>query len=788
MVEIFIRLLAVVKRELKWLLTNRIAFIALFCTPLIALSILTWTLSKSVIHYVDIAVVDGDQSDTSKIITQGVSASPTVSLSHRYMNLAEGSAAVRNGEVSAAVFIPPFFERDMNAGTRPQIIILYNNQYLTAGSAVSTALNRALNSIVGTDNELLLPKFVTGTQLEVPSLGPVSVTEALQGNTTNNYAELLMRSVGPAVLHVTITIIATFSMASEFRRRRGLREVLEVAGGSPFIVILGKSLPLLFIGVVLFLALTAAQNIVYDITIKGSNLMIISSEILLVLAYQGLGMFLALLFKEMPTALSVASVCISPAFGYAGISLPTFSMNTFAKVWSSMLPVRWYLNIFFDQATRGVPVSASMHSFVILAGLAVLYTVIAWWSFKLRSSNKKDWVEVLEEQEPVQCKPNLFSVVKAEIRSIITHRATFSFFIFGPLFYGVFYPQPYLGEFVRKIPIAVIDHENSAISQELIMALSASQSLEIKLRTSALATASKAMDEGEVYAVVEIPVDMTRNVLQGTPSSLPVYADATYFSIHGKVLAGVMETVATFNAFNLSFQGREDSSLTRYGTARISPAEVLAEPLYNPTGGYAAYVAPAAYVLIIQQLLIFGVPCLRPIFPMAAQRRKAIKPIVIGLVGQTVAHTLMITPGVLFLLVIMVRVFGFSTLGHLLDLALMLLPFLLACSLLGQAVGYWLKDGITALVMLVATSLPMFFLAGVAWPYESIPPILRFISKLIPSTVAIDGVVRISQMGAHLNGVMGVWLTLWFLVLLYFCLALLPRIILGKPDWQEKAA
>ena len=30
------------------------------------------------------------------------------------------------------------------------------------------------------------------------------------------------------------------------------------------------------------------------------------------------------------------------------------------------------------------------------------------------------------------------------------------------------------------------------------------------------------------------------------------------------------------------------------------------EPLYNPTGGYASYVVPAAFVLIIQQTLLMG--------------------------------------------------------------------------------------------------------------------------------------------------------------------------------------
>ena len=34
--------------------------------------------------------------------------------------------------------------------------------------------------------------------------------------------------------------------------------------------------------------------------------------------------------------------------------------------------------------------------------------------------------------------------------------------------------------------------------------------------------------------------------------------------------------------------------------------DLLTVPLFNPTGGYASYVVPAAFVLILQQTLLMG--------------------------------------------------------------------------------------------------------------------------------------------------------------------------------------
>jgi ABC-2 type transport system permease protein len=74
---------------------------------------------------------------------------------------------------------------------------------------------------------------------------------------------------------------------------------------------------------------------------------------------------------------------------------------------------------------------------------------------------------------------------------------------------------------------------------------------------------------------------------------------------------------------------------------------------------------------------------------------------------------------------------------------------------------------------LIASSLPLFFMVGVAWPVEAIPGTIRTLSRLFPSTSAIDGLVRINQMGASLRDVSREWLTLWVLAVVYATLAAL---------------
>lgn len=69
--------------------------------------------------------------------------------------------------------------------------------------------------------------------------------------------------------------------------------------------------------------------------------------------------------------------------------------------------------------------------------------------------------------------------------------------------------------------------------------------------------------------------------------------------------------------------------------------------------------------------------------------------------------------------------------------------------------------------------MPFFFLAGFAWPADAMPEPIRAVALLVPSTSAIDGFVRLSELGASMHEVRAEFLTLWGLAFLYGAIAVL---------------
>ena len=126
------------------------------------------------------------------------------------------------------------------------------------------------------------------------------------------------------------------------------------------------------------------------------------------------------------------------------------------------------------------------------------------------------------------------------------------------------------------------------------------------------------------------------------------------------------------------------------------------------------------------------------------------------------------------------RFSGFSTLGQPLQLLALASLFTLATSFMGQAAGAWFKNPETPTLIFLGTSLPQFFLTGFSWPREAIPQGVQPVGYIFPSNFAIDGMVRINQLGASLWEVVGDWRGLWVLAIIYFVLAVISAFLVRR--------
>lgn len=371
-----------------------------------------------------------------------------------------------------------------------------------------------------------------------------------------------------------------------------------------------------------------------------------------------------------------------------------------------------------------------------------------------------------------------------EARRILADRSVLGLIVLAPILYGVLYPRPYLGELLRGIPIAVVDQDRTELSRDLVQTLNADEATSVAVRANTLADAQAALDRHQVFAILAIPKDTERQVLRGEQARIAAYVDAAYFLLYSRTLQGISEAASTVSS-NIATRGaRSEGSLVYAAMTRgASPIDFLSQPLFNPTGGYAAYVVPAAFILILQQTLLLGVASLGgSAYAAGGAPNRQLRAGPRAVFGQALAHLCFAIPGLALYLIVLPRIYGFSTLGRLPDLILMSVPFVLSVSFLAQFASAWFTCRETAVLLFIAVSLPLFFQVGVSWPVEALPDFIRAASRVFPSTSAIDGLVRINQMGASILEVRRDWTTLWILTAVYGVGAAAATVIVSRRD------
>jgi ABC-2 type transport system permease protein len=378
----------------------------------------------------------------------------------------------------------------------------------------------------------------------------------------------------------------------------------------------------------------------------------------------------------------------------------------------------------------------------------------------------------------------LLNAFRDELRRIFTVKSAFSVIVLGAAFYAFFYPQPYLNEALRNVPIAVVDRDGTQSSRDFARRVDATPDVAVTEVLPDLASAEREVFARRVDGILLIPEYFERELLHGRPSPVALYADASYFLIYQRVAGAIAAVAHTVGAEIETARLIDIGVDPAIAVVAPDPMPLTAVPVFNPEGGYATYVLPAAFVLILQQTLLMGVGLLGTLpgaVPDEDDTRGRRRPPVVTIAGKLLAYLAVEAVILPAYLIVLPYLYGLPRLGGIMPILIFAVPFVLSVAGLGFVVAGIFRRPLRVQLILAAVGLPLFMLAGFSWPSEAIPPAIRIVSYLVPSTSAIDGFVKLSQLGAPFAAVNSEFLTLWALAVFYNLVALLLTTLATKP-------
>lgn len=350
-------------------------------------------------------------------------------------------------------------------------------------------------------------------------------------------------------------------------------------------------------------------------------------------------------------------------------------------------------------------------------------------------------------------------------RRIVADKGAWLLLIAAPVLYSLFYPLPYLREIIRETPIAIVDLDHSSLSRQLVRYADAHEALRVAARFGSVSAAETAVKDGVVRGYLVVPAHFRADVMRGRDAAVAYGGDATYFLQFKQVLTGFAEAVGTLNAGVKARQALAIGLSRKQARAAVAPVVLRAHSVGNTREGYASYLIPGVFLLILQQTLVLGVGLLRGTARESGVAAPVVTPA--GLVGAAVALVTLYAAHAAFALGIAAWLYDLPTHGQVGPLALFLVPFVLACVMFALALSGLCSTRESSIQFFLLTSIPFLFLAGASWPLEMIPVPLQWLARLLPTTAGIQGVLRLNSLGATWSEVAGWWWLLWAQIALF---------------------
>jgi len=365
------------------------------------------------------------------------------------------------------------------------------------------------------------------------------------------------------------------------------------------------------------------------------------------------------------------------------------------------------------------------------------------------------------------------SVLVEEYKRMLKDSGVMLIILGAAFLYPLLYSYVYLNETIRDMPIAVVDQSNTVRSRNFIKSIDATPDLQVTHTYNNLEEVKDPFYKGQIHGVLLIPADFSERINKKQQATVSTYSDMSSFLYYRTMALGVNFAMLDQND---QIKIERLNSMGKVGRE----AEIAAAPftykdviLYNEGMGYGSFLIPALLVLVIHQTLFFGIG----MSTGTAREEDSFYQLIPPNSGRSIFHVVVGKALCFFswYLVVSVYVLGFIPklfnqphIGNPLDIAILIIPFLLAATFFAMTLSVFIRNRETGFVVFLFTSLILLFLSGTSWPRSSMGQFWVNFSYLFPSTFGINGYVKINSMGANITQICDEYIGLWIQAGVYF--------------------
>ncbi len=368
---------SVFRRECSRMLQHPIYLVMTLLLPLFCYSFFASMMRDGMPMQLPIAVIDQDNSTLSRSITRQLDASPQMQIVSYMDSYIEGRNAMQCGDILGFVILPANMQADATSGRRPEVAFYANNSYLISGSLVMRDLTTITTlSSASLNVGMRAARGQSPTEIAA-NVQPIALDFHAPGNPWTNYSMYLSTILSHGLLQILILLTTVYVIGVEIKKGTSIQWI-ESAGGSLIRALAGKLLPY----TLLFSLMVVAGNTLFfkylHFPCQGSFLAMQLAGILMVIAYQAIGIFILGLLGDFKIALTIAGVFGVLGISFSGLTFPIGIMDTPLQGFSWIFPIRYYFYIYQAVALRGLSAFLAFLSYLMLIAFVLFPLPVIW--------------------------------------------------------------------------------------------------------------------------------------------------------------------------------------------------------------------------------------------------------------------------------------------------------------------------------------------------------------------------------------------------------------------------
>ncbi len=324
-------------KEFRQLKRDKLSLAAIMLVPTLMLLLYGYALNFDVKH-VRMGVLDESMTRESRELQQKFFSTEYFDFAGAVPDESAIDKFIQDGRAKAVLVIPRAYARKILLGEKVDVQVLLDG----ANSNTATIIMGYVDGVLQSYSANLTANYLDRRGIHIASAG-IDYRPRVYYNPDLKSAKFLVPGLIGFILMILSIVTPAISVVRE--KERGTLEHISMAPTTALEIILGKTTLYFVLSLVAAVLVIAASFVLFDVTIKGSVLLLSITIIIFLIGTLSIGVLISTFTNSQQMAFLVASLLsILPTFILSGFVFPINSMAIPLQIATYLLPGRYFLS------------------------------------------------------------------------------------------------------------------------------------------------------------------------------------------------------------------------------------------------------------------------------------------------------------------------------------------------------------------------------------------------------------------------------------------------------------